>query len=283
MMAALDVPVERVYEEVKRVAMRLEKLQKGDLIDKVATFKGLLLLIGPVSKREPWLSTYTNATIVEKGDIWQRTAEKERNPRTTSIVRAATTAIITIRETTHGSSLARELGRWCKTVQRKGEDPKLQTGAIGKPSACEVEIFDITAKALVDTGSVFSITLLKRVREQGVDLDDKAHIVGMGKNAEITTEVMVIGASTVCVHMHMQQSNDDTLLLGTNALEVLGISLELTANVRATRNGFANDPCSGAAYSDKRVVVGPGKVATVKIFGRNSTRKLAVFGPKTLV
>ncbi|KAK6061402.1 hypothetical protein COOONC_00938 [Cooperia oncophora] len=66
------------------------------------------------------------------------------------------------------------------------------------------------------------------IREQGIDLDDNAHIVGDGKQRrlfdasgnsmsflqEITTEVMVIGASTACVHLHVQQSNDDTLSTG---------------------------------------------------------------------
>ncbi|KAK6023304.1 hypothetical protein OSTOST_10914, partial [Ostertagia ostertagi] len=177
------------------------------------------------------------------------------------------------------SSLVTELDRWCKSVQTKGKGLEPQPRAVGKPSTCEVKIFGITAKALVDTGSVISIVpvgLLKQVREQGADLDANACIVGDGKQrklfdasgnamsflSEIIAEVMVKGAGTASIHMHVQQSKDNTLLIGTNALQELGISIKLSPNAH-DRMGVAE--VSDAAYADNRVVVLPGKVATVQI------------------
>ncbi|KAK6036368.1 zinc knuckle [Cooperia oncophora] len=262
----------RVYEEVKRVAMRLEKLQFDS-----NTQKGGLDRQGSDPQKTPSFNTTSEQAGTLAKSIPKCNFCGKRGHLAADCRKREKPSNHKYRENGHnrnyndtrnnaagGSSLVTELDRWCKTVQRKGEDPKLQSGAVGKPSTCEVEIFGITAKALVDTGSVISIIpvgLLKRRRL--FDASGNA----MSFLSEITTEVMVIGASTACVHMHVQQSNDDTLLLGTNALEVLGISLKLTPNVRATRNGFANHPCSHAAYSDRRVVVGPGKVATVKISG----------------
>ncbi|KAK6056897.1 zinc knuckle [Cooperia oncophora] len=291
-MAALDAPEGRVYEEVKRVAMRLEKLQfdsntqlrfqkrgfdrQGSDPQKTPSFNTTSEQAGTLAKSIPKCN-FCGKRGHLAADCRKREKPSNHKYRENGHNRNYND---TRNNAAGGSSLVTELDRWCKTVQRKGEDPKLQSGAVGKPSTCEVEIFGITAKALVDTGSVISIIpvgLLKRVREQGADLDAKAHIVGDGKQrrlfdasgnamsflSEIKTEVMVIGASTACVHMHVQQSNDDTLLLGSGDFSETDPQMVQ----HATRNGFANHPCSHAAYSDRRVVVGPGKVATVKISG----------------
>ncbi|KAK6055350.1 zinc knuckle [Cooperia oncophora] len=240
MMAALDAPEGRVYEEVKRVAMRLEKLQfdsntqlrfqkrgfdrQGSDPQKTPSFNTTSEQAGTLAKSIPKCN-FCGKRGHLAADCRKREKPSNHKYRENGHNRNYSD---TRNNAAGGSSLVTELDRWCKTVQRKGEDPKLQSGAVGKPSTCEVEIFGITAKALVDTGSVISIIpvgLLKRVREQGVDLDAKAHIVGDGKQrrlfdasgnamsflSEITAEVMVIGASTACVHMHVQQSNDDNV------------------------------------------------------------------------
>ncbi|VDO75322.1 unnamed protein product, partial [Haemonchus placei] len=83
-------------------------------------------------------------------------------------------------------------------------------------------------------------------------------------DVEIVTEVTVVGAGKASVHLHVQQSKDDTLLLGTNALSELGISLRLTPY---KDRDVTKDLHPIMAYSDRRVVVAPGKIATVRIRG----------------
>ncbi|KAK6058973.1 hypothetical protein COOONC_03436, partial [Cooperia oncophora] len=206
--------------------------------------------------------------------IPQQIVGKERSPNAHFNVDVIMVDAIT--ERPGGISLSSELEGWCKTVRKRSNST--QPLAMGQPCTYDVKIFGIPVKALIDTGSVVSIIpvgLLKQARGQGVDLDSEARIVGDGKQrklfdasgnamsflSEIVTEVTVIGASTACVHMHVQQSKDNTLLLEAltpNGHQNMGY---------ATNSRFENGLPPDTAFAEGRVVVAPGTVATVKING----------------
>uniref|UniRef100_A0A7I4YHH5 RNA-directed DNA polymerase n=1 Tax=Haemonchus contortus TaxID=6289 RepID=A0A7I4YHH5_HAECO len=299
MLAALDAPDGNIYAEVKQVAMRLEKLQAGAslpnssqqgsfqrrVMDRQPTESRKIFPPGETSdqpRTQPFAKPIKCYTCGKEGhvavDCRKRGKPTGRNHRDNGHSDGSSKGR---NGPPLGSSLVTELDRWCKTVQSIGKEVGPHPSAVGKPSTCEVEIFGVAAKALVDTGSVVSIVpvgLLKQVRERGVDLDAKASIVGDGKQrklydasgnamgflSEIVTEVTVVGAGKASVHLHVQQSKDDTLLLGTNALSELGISLRLTPY---KDRDVTKDLHPNMAYSDRRVVVAPGKIATVQIRG----------------
>ncbi|KAK6012479.1 zinc knuckle [Ostertagia ostertagi] len=301
MLAALDAAEGHVYEEVRRVAMRLERLQpdasrfpttssnKGGIdrkaINATHVDSGARLGAGSKADRPP-LKCFNCGGI-------GHSAYKCKKPKRPFQQRDhvdhanATNGRRYNGNTVGGISLADKVEGWCKTVRMKPNLGSTQPQAMGKPCTCDVKIFGISAKALVDTGSVVSIVpvgLLKQARDQGVDLDNQASVVGDGKQrklidasgnpmsflSEIVTEVSVPGASTACVHMHVQQSKDNTLLLGTNALFELGISLKLSPRT-ANRDcpdedaSLEHGSFSNLACANKRVVIAPGTVSTVQI------------------
>uniref|UniRef100_A0A7I4XWQ3 CCHC-type domain-containing protein n=1 Tax=Haemonchus contortus TaxID=6289 RepID=A0A7I4XWQ3_HAECO len=297
MLAALDASEGTVYAEVKRVAMRLEKLQgnadyipsshpvrfQKKFIDrKSVDSQNSMELRRDGETSQPFVKCYKCG---KKGHATADCRLREKPTNTGhrdngnggGFNRARNCAAV-------GSSLVTELDRWCNSVQERGQRLEPQPQAMGKPSTCEnleMEIFGIKAKALVDTGSVISIVsvgLLKRARERGADLDAKACIVGDGRQrklfdasgdsmsflSEIIAEVSVKGAGTTRIHMHVQQSKDNTLLIGTNALHQLVISIQLSPRAHPGME-VASEPHSNTAYADSRVIVLPGKVATVQI------------------
>ncbi|XGW16277.1 hypothetical protein V3C99_001608, partial [Haemonchus contortus] len=280
MLAALDAPEGTVYAEVKRVAMRLEKLQdNADYIPSSHPVRFQKKFIdrksvdsqnskelrrdGGTSK--PFVKCYNCG---KKGHATADCRLREKPTNTGhrdngnggGFNRARNSAAV-------GSSLVTELDRWCKSVQERGQRLEPQPQAVGKPSTCEVKIFGIKAKALVDTGSVISIVpvgLLKRARERGADLDAKACIVGDGRQRKLFDASGNSMSFLSEIKMHVQQSKDDTLLIGTNALHQLGISIQLSPRAHPGME-VASESHSNTAYADSRVIVLPGKVATVQI------------------
>ncbi|VDO75325.1 unnamed protein product [Haemonchus placei] len=202
MLAALDAS-DDVYTEVRRVAMRLEKLQ-ADEIPYFSRYRGFQKGVADRQPIESQKFTAPNGTDDPTGTralakpssncchcgktghapVDCRRREKPRNHSH----RENGPGDGSNRARQLGSSLVTELDRWCKTVQSTGKEVGPHPSAVGKPSTCEVEIFGVAAKALVDTGSVVSIVpvgLLKQVRERGTDLDAKACIVGNGKQRKL--------------------------------------------------------------------------------------------------
>ncbi|KAK5970573.1 hypothetical protein GCK32_010214, partial [Trichostrongylus colubriformis] len=99
-------------------------------------------------------------------------------------------------------------------------------------------------KALIDTGSVISIIpvgLLKLAQELGVDMDSMVTMLGEAEENQvldasgnpmkflmrIAVDIKVKGAKQAKVHLHIQQSSDTSILIGTNAMEALGIEVTL--------------------------------------------------------
>ncbi|KAL6730721.1 hypothetical protein Aduo_001670 [Ancylostoma duodenale] len=130
-----------------------------------------------------------------------------------------------------GITLADEIDGWCRTVQGGASPSDSQPRAVGQPCVCNVEIFGVATKALIDTGSVISIVpvgLLKIARQHGVNFEDEAKKVGNGNGrtlidasgnpmsflAELVADVRVQEAGKAHVHLHVQKTQDTTLLLG---------------------------------------------------------------------
>ncbi|KAK6059562.1 zinc knuckle [Cooperia oncophora] len=278
MLEALDAPEGQVYEEVKKVATRLEKLQFDSASHPSSSYRGRF------QKRDIERKEIESQKAFEKGAGQQTGSQLFARPLHKCYIcdkEGHLAADCNNGETLGGISLSSELEGWCKTVRKRSNST--QPLAMGQPCTYDVKIFGIPVKALIDTGSVVSIIpvgLLKQARGQGVDLDSEARIVGDGKQrklfdasgnamsflSEIVTEVTVIGASTACVHMHVQQSKDNTLLLeagyfhktSPNGHQNVGYA----TNSRS-KNGLPPD----TAFAEGRVVVAPGTVATVKIKG----------------
>ncbi|KAK6054478.1 zinc knuckle [Cooperia oncophora] len=187
-------------------------------------------------------------------------------------------------QSTNKASITTRLQEWCGTVSvpRKGSSSKSQ--AYGKPSLCEVISLGIRAKALIDTGSVISIIslgTLRRAQKEGADLDSMVTMLGEVnvqdiKDASgnpmkflqlISTNLEVQGAGKARVLMHVQDSMNETILLGTNALESLGIYItfkkpDTHLSVKSWRHSTTEE-----ARVVARVLVPPGGTSNVNITG----------------
>ncbi|KAK6018806.1 zinc knuckle [Ostertagia ostertagi] len=159
------------------------------------------------------------------------------------------------------------LQEWCGTVSvAKGNHPNPQS--------------EIRAKALIDTGSVISIIslgTLKRAQKEGADLDNMITMLGeVGvhdiKDAMqflqlISTDLEVLGARKARVYMHVQNNMDETILLGTNALESLGIQIVFANPTSGEIKESWSHSSTKVAKIIERVVVPPGGTSNVKIAG----------------
>ncbi|EYC14487.1 hypothetical protein Y032_0040g234 [Ancylostoma ceylanicum] len=168
---------------------------------------------------------------------------------------------------------------------QEGENHRdLLPRAVGQPCVCNVKIFGVTTKALIDTGSVISIVpvgLLKMARQQGVNFDAEAAKVGSGNErtlidasgnpmgflAELVANVRVQEAGKAPVHLHVQRTQDTTLLLGTNALSELGITIIFSTSA-SDADGLGASPVSdNIVKAANGIIVPPGCVAAVKVEG----------------
>ncbi|EYC14484.1 hypothetical protein Y032_0040g234 [Ancylostoma ceylanicum] len=183
-----------------------------------------------------------------------------------------------------GITLADEIDGWCRAAQEGENHRDLLPRAVGQPCVCNVKIFGVTTKALIDTGSVISIVpvgLLKMARQQGVNFDAEAAKVGSGNErtlidasgnpmgflAELVANVRVQEAGKAPVHLHVQRTQDTTLLLGTNALSELGITIIFSTSA-SDADGLGASPVSdNIVKAANGIIVPPGCVAAVKVEG----------------
>ncbi|KAK6018450.1 zinc knuckle, partial [Ostertagia ostertagi] len=153
------------------------------------------------------------------------------------------------------------------------------TEAYGKPYICNITIFGIIAKAMIDTGSVISIVpmgLLKHAQNNGVDLDGmvkvmdwcaKRPIVDASGNTMsflklIATDVELHGAQLACVQLHIQNSPESLVLLGTNALKALGVDIRLS---RSEAQAKEDKVASTTARVSGRYVIPPGAASVLLV------------------
>ncbi|RCN53811.1 zinc knuckle [Ancylostoma caninum] len=330
MLAALDAPRGYVYESVKTVALRLERTSpaKGkppseDIRSKRRNLRNsrfFRVSNGPTSKD---ISASTNPS---SGHVEQQTSKK-RTPKCYSCAeeghiaaecprrlgpkiparkelkshstrQAPNTEMGTDDLIQPGSSFTTYLNNWCKAIQGSHEDAERATTAYGEPCICDVEIFGMRARALVDTGSIITIVpvgLLKRTRNEGIDLDSKVTMIGKGGEQRIVdasgnpmqfhmiieADVKLVGSPTIKAQMHVHPSSDEVLLLGTNVLGALGVRVQMPdggSNMSQPRRDAGNPQRDAGnqlhgghtfklAKAQDRVVIPPNGSATIELTG----------------
>ncbi|KHJ99266.1 zinc knuckle [Oesophagostomum dentatum] len=153
----------------------------------------------------------------------------------------------------HGS-LSTHLRSWCCKIDGEATDSFTET--YWKPCFCDVIVFGLRTRALIDTGSVISIVpvrFLECAQSTGLDLDNLTTVTGDGNENEvfdasgnpmkfllrIAVPVEVCGAQKAVVQMHVQQTTDEIIMLGTNALDALGIQVKLKPENDASSSTIA--------------------------------------------
>ncbi|RCN48228.1 zinc knuckle [Ancylostoma caninum] len=264
MLAALDSPEGRVFDEVRKVALRLERTRDARHVSELETRpgKGLREGGGDISHRnQKDVSKDSDVGALcfecgEAGHFWRRCPKRcaadvasVRKAGKSSFLRKSKTKEKVENETDKRpvqGSFSTHLKSWCCKVERSKR--RAPTEAYGRPCYCDVIVFGMKTKALIDTGSVISVTpvgFLKKAQRAGVDLDRMVTIMGDGKEAQvcnasgdpmeflmrIATEVRVCGAGSATAQFHVQQSSDEVLMLGTNVLGALGIHVKFSPEV----------------------------------------------------
>ncbi|CAJ0595176.1 unnamed protein product [Cylicocyclus nassatus] len=298
MLAALDSPEGQVYEAVKKVARRLEKLQDGAVrhpSDSNVRAKRVNAYVKPqvearypAGPSKPLVSGATNKAPVkcftcgEVGHISSRCDKRNQSTANRFPQGRGMRCIQPHSSAVGGITLADDVEGWCKTVQANHAKVDASPKAIGEPCLCEVEVFGLNTKALIDTGSVVSIVpvgFLKLARQQGVDFNTQAKRVVDSKQrklvdasgnlmsflGELVAKISIHGNGSIPVHLHVQKTEDTTLLLGTNALSELGIALTFP-----TLANKGSTDCQ-QVHAVARVVIPPGCVATVQIEGSSQS------------
>ncbi|KAL6742133.1 hypothetical protein Aduo_015321 [Ancylostoma duodenale] len=177
-----------------------------------------------------------------------------------------------------GGSFSTCVKGWCCGI-RDDTSIRNTTEAYGKPYICEVNIMNVKAKAMIDTGSIISILplgLLKLALENGSPLDDLVTMLRDGDGRKIVdasgnemsflmlvaTDVQVLGAGSARVQFHIQRTPDTLILLGMNALESSGIEICMD---RGQASQPCQNPCGDTATATERRVIPPGATAILSI------------------
>ncbi|KAL6724159.1 hypothetical protein Aduo_019072 [Ancylostoma duodenale] len=313
MLAALDSPEGRIFDEVRKVALRLERTREAGQVSKAKTWrerqaKGrsgkTLQESGEDSSHQSHEHTSKDSRTAakcfhcgEKGHF-SRWCPKRRAdvPASSKPSRPASTRQSQEKlknqmdKRPARGSFSTHLQSWCcKVDSNEGRTP---TEAYGQPCYCDVIVFGIKTKALIDTGSTISIIpvgFLKRAQETGADLDQMVTMMGDGNETQvydasgnpmkflmrIATDVKVCGARATTAQLRVQQSRDEVIMLGTNVLGALGIQVTLNPSTDSCpcqhseslscaekRKKLAEEPEASVV---QRVLVPPFSVATIQL------------------
>ncbi|RCN43506.1 hypothetical protein ANCCAN_10514 [Ancylostoma caninum] len=298
MLAALDSPKGTVFDEVRKVALRLERTQEPSTSTAVQpkTWKQRYGK-GKVEQKQEQSTPVPPQSPPRKpkGDnprqrgTPQQQRGPPRNPRKKDqpkSVEKAASKPKAIKESSTRSKQTRNtfsthLKSWCCKIKRV-RSPKPDS-AYGGPCLCNIEIFGMKAKALIDTGSVITIIplgLLKKAMKRGADLDKMVTMMGSGSATQvydasgnlmsflmlIAATISVEGAGSARVQMHIQKSENDTILLGTNALESLGIRIQLGSSAKEEQQP-KRDSSESLASAAHKVIIPPFSAAKVVLTG----------------
>ncbi|VDP59088.1 unnamed protein product [Heligmosomoides polygyrus] len=147
-------------------------------------------------------------------------------------------------ENSQKRSFTATLNRWnCGGIRARPNRPNSKDQLIGKQTIGKVSLLELSKRALFDTGSQISILPIKillEAQESGFDLDtDVEEIKAAGKEpvydasgnemkflGAVVATVTRHGASPQRVAMFVRKSEDDIVILGTNALHKLNMVLQ---------------------------------------------------------
>lgn len=153
-------------------------------------------------------------------------------------------------------SLATLLDSWCAAIAVPG----VPTKPFGKQCHCTIRIMGTTAKALIDTGSVLSIIptgFLYPLKEKGEDLDSMVTLLGPPRDNSIldvsgnrmkflmrldTQVALQPGGKEAKVQFHIQKADRQLILLGTNALQALGVGIQFNHSGWQLTHKSRNEP-----------------------------------------
>ncbi|KAL6729616.1 hypothetical protein Aduo_000658 [Ancylostoma duodenale] len=200
MLAALEAPEGRVFEEVQKVALRLERTRETSKMWNEKNVERKQHIGKPMSGKrgkdakmydEPRPKFQLNKEgkpprvcfeCGEAGHFADKCPKRHskgktnqgRAPNSPSDNRElAGPARLMKEKRSEKMSFSTHLNSWCLKVRKDESDNP--TAAYGKPCYCDIELLGVKAKALIDTGSVISIIpvgLLKRAQHAGSDLDE---------------------------------------------------------------------------------------------------------------
>ncbi|VDL69430.1 unnamed protein product [Nippostrongylus brasiliensis] len=281
MLAALDTHEGKAYQAVKKVALRLEKTyamkyEKADFSGKPNNFGKSTRVenANPLDRKGKFRCNNCGKHGHFAADCRSKTFPRKEV--------AGENRKAPNRNSTSGNKPSRALStfvdEYCGMVSQGIRPAQSENVVTGKPTLCDVSIFGMKVKALIDTGSVVSIvptTLLKQAKDRGFDLDKEAEIVEndqksrvfdasgnlMSFLAVINAEVRIHGAGIARTSLHVQKSVDNLLLLGTNALDALGVHLTFKRSDGLLRK----EPRIEPAKATKRHIIPPGLTAVVEV------------------
>ncbi|RCN45604.1 hypothetical protein ANCCAN_08440 [Ancylostoma caninum] len=298
LLTELDRHEGEIYQAVKKAALRLERTQQTQSKEqsdarrvfsdrtskpwrKKEKFESRIELQNSNKGKEPSnrrcfkcneLGHYASKCrkLVNKGGDGNATAQK---PSGSLQARDRRTV-----DKSRGGSFSTHVKGWCYGI-RNDTSGTTTTEAYGKPYICDVNIMNVKAKAMIDTGSIISILplgLLKLALENGSPLDDLVTMLGDGDSRKIVdasgnemsflmlvaTDVQVLGAGLARVQFHIQKTPDTLILLGMNALKSLGIQICMN---RTQDTEPCQNFCGDTATATERRVIPPGAAAILSI------------------
>ncbi|KAL6733919.1 hypothetical protein Aduo_004519 [Ancylostoma duodenale] len=264
MLAALESPDGHVFDEVRKVALRLERTRevtssaarqsweprpdrssgdrKGSPHQGKPPSNGAK---GDYPKDQRWNQRQTRDAFPKNHQLGSPKSSKWSSSKTSLTTDSSSKPQVGSRV-----SFSTHLNSWCRRV--KGVPAKKPSPAHGGSFHCDIRVSGLEAKALIDSGSVITILplgLLKKARGQGADLDKMVTMMGDGGDTQvhdasgnpmsflmrIATAIQVKGGGCARVQMHIQKSDSDTILIGTNAFEALGIQIRIGSRVIKAR------------------------------------------------
>ncbi|EYC11418.1 hypothetical protein Y032_0050g1903 [Ancylostoma ceylanicum] len=154
--------------------------------------------------------------------------------------------------------------------------PSKERELVGKRTVVQARLMGKEIPALLDTGSMISIIpikVLEEAQKRGYDVDALEVLSSNSKgiydasNNEMTflgavrIEVQLQGGSKQAVAFHISKEDDEEILIGTNALENLGVSVMIEGTRLEKTSGTHED----TARVVQRVTIPPYKTAWVRV------------------
>ncbi|VDL69903.1 unnamed protein product [Nippostrongylus brasiliensis] len=292
MLTALEASEDRVFSEVRAVALRLERMRN---LQKAASTSGNTCpseepsttdRVCPPRPEKPFIHGNMGTPRDQRGRKGGNPPQGSSKPHqrgNTGNPPIATPTQPNSRPSKPNTNqtFAKELQFRCaKSISRL----RIKSKAYGKPCTCSLQLLGTQAKALVDSGSVLSIIpsgFFFRLISEGVDLDPLVTMVGPAQSTKVRDasgnsmsflmrveiSVSLAGGRDTKVQFHVQKADKELILLGTNALQALGVGIQFTpTGAKLTHTGRKlRQVAIRAAKAAREITIPPLSVAKIEI------------------